>query len=392
MKLDTSLPHVAIACGGTGGHLFPGVAVGEELEFRGWRVTYLVSPKEVDQQVVRAMREGSVVTLPAIALQGGNWKGFCLATARSRRAAADYFAKNRPDVVLAMGGFTSAPPVLAGRTVGALTFLHESNTIPGRANRWLAHAVEECFVGFAEAAPRLWHPRVLTTGTPVRSQFQPGDVEGSRMMLNLAADKPVLGIVGGSQGATGVNERILQALPEIHRQVPNLQFAHLTGPTDVEKVQAAYRAAGIRAWVMPFFSEMEIFLTACTAVVARAGASSLAEFAAMRLPAVLIPYPSAADDHQMHNARAVAATGAARVVPQSCPPGDLVAAVVPLFREADLYGSMQEAMGAWHRPEAASSMADRIELVCRAHGRLPSSGGKEATQGTAQPSMWRAAS
>ena len=379
MKGKETQQHIAIACGGTGGHLFPGVAVGEELDFRGWKVTYLVSPKEVDQQVVRAMREGSVITLPAVALQGGNLLGFLRATLRSHRAAAKVFKQAPPDVVLAMGGFTSAPPVLAGRALGAMTFLHESNTIPGRANRWLSHFVNECFVGFAEAAPRLWHPQVLKTGTPVRSQFEPGEPEGCRMMLNLNPDAPVLGIVGGSQGATGVNQLVLDALPELKRQVPGIQFAHLTGPNDADSVRATYETAGVRAWVQPFFSEMDLFLNACTAVVARAGASSLAEFAAVGLPAVLIPYPTASDNHQWHNARAIASSGAARVVLQSSPSQQLVDAVVPIFNLQDIRGAMQQAMRAWHEPDAARRMVDRMELLIRAYGRSP----KELSQGVA---------
>ena len=154
MSAFASSEFVAIACGGTGGHLFPGIAVGHELVARGCDVALLISPKDVDQTAVRGVaHEFKVVTLPAVGLTGRNVLKFASASLKSYRAALAAFRGRPPAAVLAMGGFTSAPPVLAGKRLGAATFLHESNTIPGRANRWLAHVVDECFVGFPEASP-----------------------------------------------------------------------------------------------------------------------------------------------------------------------------------------------------------------------------------------------
>ena len=186
--MNTARPsfRVAIACGGTGGHLFPGLAVGQELVARGCDVSLLVSPKDVDQQAVRCLAdEFEIVTLPAIGLAGGNLPAFAAANVRSFLAARRAFRDAPPHAVLAMGGFTSAPPVLAGSRAGAVTFLHESNTIPGRANRWLAHVVDECFVGFPEAAGRLWNPRVTVSGTPVRPQFAAMDPAGLPALPNV---------------------------------------------------------------------------------------------------------------------------------------------------------------------------------------------------------------
>ena len=215
-------PLVAIACGGTGGHLFPGLAVAGELQRRDCDVLLLVSPKEVDQQAVRAARELQVATLPAVALQG-NPLAFARASLASYQAAKQLFAARPPRAVLAMGGFTSAPPVLAGKKFGAKTFLHESNTIPGRANRWLAHIVDEAFVGFPQAASRLWIQRHAVTGTPVREQFAPTDAASCRLALGLDAKRPTLVITGGSQGATGLNDLALGALFECKRR-------HMTVP------------------------------------------------------------------------------------------------------------------------------------------------------------------
>lgn len=168
-------PFVAIACGGTGGHLFPGLAVAGQLKQRGCDVALLISPKDVDQQAVKSACGMEIFTLPAVALQNRNCFSFVRSFWNSFRTAQVFFKQHRPDAVLAMGGFTSAPPVLAAGKFGAKTFLHESNIIPGRASRFLARFVDEAFVGFPEAAARLRAKKVSVTGTPVRPQFRRGD-------------------------------------------------------------------------------------------------------------------------------------------------------------------------------------------------------------------------
>ncbi len=363
-------PLVAIACGGTGGHLFPGLAVAAELQRRDCEVLVLVSPKEVDQQAVRAARDVQVATLPAVALQG-NPLAFARASLASYQAAKQFFAPRPPRAVLAMGGFTSAPPVLAGKKFGAKIFLHDSNTIPGRANRWLAHFVDEAFVGFPQAAHRLWVQRHAVTGTPVRGQFAPADAASCRMALGLDPQRPTLVITGGSQGASGLNDLVLAALPELTVRHPDLQFLHLTGALDVDKARAAFgavsgqRSAVSRALVQPFLTEMELALGAATLVVSRAGASSLAELAAMRVPAVLVPLPTSADDHQFHNAHAFAETGAARMVNQrKTTPAQFAALVSNLLTNAAARAQMQAALAQWHQPAAAADIAERILHAC----------------------------
>src|SRR5450432_8773 len=171
---ETKKPFVAIACGGTGGHLFPGLAVAGQLQKRGCTVALLISPKDVDQQAVKSAQGFEIFTLPAVGLQNRNYFSFAKSFWNSYRASRKIFKQRQPDAVLAMGGFTSAPPVLAARKFGAKTFLHESNTIPGRANRFLARFVDEAFVGFPEAAARLQARKVSVTGTPVRPEFLVG--------------------------------------------------------------------------------------------------------------------------------------------------------------------------------------------------------------------------
>jgi UDP-N-acetylglucosamine--N-acetylmuramyl-(pentapeptide) pyrophosphoryl-undecaprenol N-acetylglucosamine transferase len=352
---------VAIACGGTGGHLFPGRAVAEELLARRCEVTLLISPKDVDQQAARGAAGMQVVTLPAVGLAWGQLPGFLRRAYDSYRLTQRLFRQRPHQAVLAMGGFTSAPAILAGKQAGAATFLHESNARPGRANRWLARLVDQAFVGFSEAAGRLPARSVELTGTPVRSQFQPGSPQAARAALGLDSERPVLLVMGGSQGAGGINELLLQSMALLGRALPPLQFLHLAGPNDGPKLAAAYRSAGLRAVTRPFLTEMELAMDAATLAVSRAGASSMAELAAMRLPVILVPYPFAAANHQLYNARAFVETGAARLLPQQeASPQAFVNLVQDLLDHPDRLEGMKNALAHWHRPDVAASLADRI--------------------------------
>lgn len=353
---------VVIACGGTGGHLFPGLAVAHELQARGCRVTLMVSPKEVDQQAIASITGMGVVTLPAVGLNRGGWPSFISGFIKSFRLARQLFAHQQPDVVLAMGGFTSAPPVLAGRLCGAKTFLHESNSIPGRANRWLARWIDGAFIYFATAEPRLRASRVEVSGMPVRPQFtNPLTAAQARRALGLDPEGRVVLVMGGSQGAHKVNELALAAIQPLRRAAPDLQFVHLAGVSDCEKVRGTYLAQSIPAVVSAFMEDMGVALAAADVAVSRAGASSLAELAARRVPAVLIPYPTAADNHQYYNAFAFEQSGAGRMLPQeTTTPGQLAHEVLELLRDGPKSAAMRKALAAWHAPGAAAQIAERI--------------------------------
>ena len=350
---------VAIACGGTGGHLFPGLSVAEKLLQRDCAVTLLISPKEVDQEAVKSASGMEVVTLPAIGLQRGSEIAFLRGFKKSYGAARQLFETNRPDAVLAMGGFTSAPPILAGKRLGAQTFLHESNTIPGRANRWLSWLVNRAFVGFQSAAGRLNNRKITVTGTPVRTSFRPRDAATSRVELGFDPERPVVLVMGGSQGASGINELVIKSLPTMAKLAAHLQWFHLAGPRDSEKVKEAYEASNLKAVVHPFFAGMELVLGAASAAISRAGASSLAELAAMRVPAVLVPYPGATDDHQLHNARAFAGSGAARILEQEKATAEMLAEhIVEIVNCARTREKMRNALACWQSPRAAEEIAD----------------------------------
>jgi UDP-N-acetylglucosamine--N-acetylmuramyl-(pentapeptide) pyrophosphoryl-undecaprenol N-acetylglucosamine transferase len=359
---NNPLDNVFIACGGTGGHLFPGLAVGQELRQRGCAVTLMVSPKDVDQQAIQSITGMGIVTLPAVGLSSSRLLGFMRGLWRSYRLAKACFERRPPKFVLAMGSFISAPPIIAAKRCGAKTFLHESNSVPGRANRWLAHWVDGAFVFFPPTAEKLAARRVEVVGMPVRPQFlEPMTARAARTAMGLDPEAPVLLVMGGSQGARKVNELVLRIAPQLRLAIPSLQFVHLTGEHDVESARASYTAHNIPAVVHAFWSEMGLALAAADVAVSRAGASSLAELAARQLPAVLIPYPAAANNHQFHNARAFVQTGAARMLAQdTATPDHLAHEILELIRNPLKRSAMQSALADWNAPAAAGDIAERI--------------------------------
>jgi len=362
MPSESHAPFIAIACGGTGGHLFPGLAVAEVMSQAGAELALLVSTKEVDRAATAAARPGmQVETLDAVGWNPRRPWHFVRGAIRSWRKAARFFQDRRPDAVLAMGGFTSLGPVLEARRLGVSSFLHESNTIPGRANRWLARWVDAVFVGFPEAAQRLRARDVREVGTPVRGDIRVRSPGECRQALGLDPGRPVLLICGGSQGARAINRLVLDALDLLRDRLPPVQFLHLTGRQDEHVVKGAYRRRGLSASVHGFLDRMGEALGAADMAISRAGASSLAEFAATRLPSLLVPYPIAADDHQVSNARAFADAGAARWCAQAnLTPETLVEHVRAVLSAPNCAAQMREALERRHRPHAAMEIARGI--------------------------------
>jgi UDP-N-acetylglucosamine--N-acetylmuramyl-(pentapeptide) pyrophosphoryl-undecaprenol N-acetylglucosamine transferase len=318
--------NAVIACGGTGGHLFPGIAVAEVLQNRGHQVMLLVSEKDIDAVALSGRTNFQVEKLPTVGLPSPFSPalfGFTRRFVESLTLCRSIYRKFNPQVVLGMGGFTSTAPVLAGRFRGIATFIHESNAVPGKANRWTARAVSAVMLGFKECAPFFPKTRTEITGTPVRTELVRLDRADSRRKLGLREDLPTLLVMGGSQGASGINQALIKALPFL-QGVP-LQVIHLSGTRDERLVADNYRRENVPAYIGAFHHQMEEVYSAADLVVARAGAASLAEFAAFSLPAILIPFPYAADDHQTRNAEIYAHADAAILLKQSDLSGELLA-------------------------------------------------------------------
>jgi UDP-N-acetylglucosamine--N-acetylmuramyl-(pentapeptide) pyrophosphoryl-undecaprenol N-acetylglucosamine transferase len=237
--------------------------------------------------------------------------------------------------------------------------------------------VDAGFVGFPSASTRLRTERIWVTGTPVRPEFRSATRGTACAALGLDAGRPVLLVMGGSQGARGVNQLVTSAVPGLAERFPSLQFCHLTGVSDQDAVRAAYAAAGVPALIQPFSDRMDQLMAAATVAVSRSGASSLAELAAVRLPAILVPYPNATDNHQQLNADVYASAGAARILSQAtASPEDLISGVSDLLRNPHLLASMREALAGLDVPDAAERIADGIE-----RRGLPAGGGSEVKAG-----------
>ncbi len=318
--------NAVIACGGTGGHLFPGIAVAEVLQNRGHAVMLLVSEKDIDAVALSGRTNFQVEKLPTVGLPSPFSPalfGFTRRFVESLSLCRSIYRKFNPHAVLGMGGFTSTAPVLAGRFRGIATFIHESNAVPGKANRWTARVVNAVMLGFKECAPFFPKTRTEVTGTPVRTELVRLDRADSRRKLGLREDLPTLLVMGGSQGASGINQALIKALPFL-QGVP-LQVIHLSGARDERLVADNYRRENVPAYIGAFHHQMEEVYSAADLVVARAGAASLAEFAGFSLPGIVIPFPYAADDHQTRNAEIYARADAAILLKQSDLSGELLA-------------------------------------------------------------------
>src|SRR6266849_768671 len=318
--------NAVIACGGTGGHLFPGIAVAEVLRDRGHEVMLLISEKDIDALALSGRTSFQVEKLPSIGLPSAfspAFFGFIRRFYESLSLCRSLYGKFKPQVVLGMGGFTSTAPVLAGRMRGVSTFIHESNAVPGKANRLTARMVRAVLLGFKECAPFFPKARTEVTGTPIRTELKRLDRHVARQKLGLRDDLTTLLVMGGSQGASGINQAIIKSLPFL-QGVP-LQVIHLSGARDERLVADNYRRESVPASVAPFHHRMEEVYSAADLLVARAGAASLAEFAAFSLPGILIPFPYAADDHQTRNADIYARAEAAILLKESEISGELLA-------------------------------------------------------------------
>lgn len=309
----------AIAAGGTGGHLFPGLAVAEILHARGHEVMLLTSEKQIDAVATEGRSEFRIERLPGMGLP----RGFSLSTFRFffRFLAGilhcrKLFSEFQPRVVLGMGGFTSTAPIFAGKLKGIPAFVHESNVIPGKANRLNGRVAGGLLVGFKECEEHAGGLKCQLTGTPVRRTLcgeHPSQAD-ARTKFGLKRDVATVLVMGGSQGATGINMAVMEAAA--HLGPDAVQFIHITGQADEAMVRSFYKTAGISAWTGAFHHEMQDAYCAADLSVARSGAASLTELAFFGLPAILIPYPYAAEDHQTYNARVFSGAGAGVLLPE----------------------------------------------------------------------------
>jgi UDP-N-acetylglucosamine--N-acetylmuramyl-(pentapeptide) pyrophosphoryl-undecaprenol N-acetylglucosamine transferase len=353
---------VLIAGGGTGGHLYPGLALADALVARGLSVTFVGTAHGIETRTVPAAGYPLHV-LPGRQLRGagvGRAVAGLVAVAGGVLRALALLRALRPRLVVGVGGYASVAVVLAAWVRRVPTLLLEQNVMPGAANRLLGrHATRVC-VGFAEAVAAFPGGRAVHTGNPIRAQVR-GAVAAPR---GVPRGRPGLLVFGGSAGARRLNQVTIEAMRILGPVARTLEVVHQTGAADLETVRAGYAALDLPARVVPFIDDMGAAYAAADLVVARAGAMTCAEIAAVGLPAILVPYPHAADDHQRLNAEVLVAAGAAEMILDRELTGSrLAAALERLVRDPARRAAMAAGAHALARPEAAERVADECQRL-----------------------------
>lgn len=358
--------NILIACGGTGGHLFPGIAVAEALRGRGHGVLLLISEKKVDAEASAKYPHLRFETLPAVAKPptlSPRMILFLWKTWRSISRCKSLLRDFRADAVLGMGGFTSLPPVAAGHKLGLKTFIHDSNARPGRANVLTSRFCTQVFLGLDAAKAFFPHRETVTTGTPVRPEIMalPSREEASKV-FGLDPQKTTILVTGGSQGARRLNELSAEAAAKLP---PDTQILHIAGALDFERVsQIAQGRANHK--VLGFCDQMPAAYAVADLVIARAGASSLNEIAMCGLPSILVPFPYAADDHQTRNAEVFATAGAAELIQERDLDAEKLASLATtILRDLPTRERMAKAARALAIPDAAGRVCAAIEATLR---------------------------
>ena len=350
---------IIVACGGTGGHAFPGLAVAAELKRRGHEVVVWDSGRDIESSVMRSW-EGPVFSTGARQLSPKNAFSILASVLRCRRE----MKRAKPDALLAMGSYSSLPPVLAARMCKVKVFLHEANTVPGKAVEFLSRFADTVAISFDMTAHYLKDVKTVRTGLPVRSAITQG-----RRFDFIPANAFVVFVTGGSQGAHAVNLLMMDAISMLKRELDRrgegsrpLYVIHQTGAKDETLVMTEYAKAALPARVHAFENEMANAFASADIVVARAGASTCFELAACGKPALLIPLPTAMRNHQHFNADAFAAKGAADEGIQSQLAAKQVCRyLLEKYDHPEHLSRMAEKMKELATPDASAKVADLVE-------------------------------
>ena len=333
---------LVIAGGGTGGHLFPGVALAGEFrrQMSDVEVVFIGAERGLETKLIPALGY-ELITLPVRGVVGS---GFFMGIARSSALIAAAFkafwilGRLKPDLVMGVGGYASVPAVLAAAARGLPRSILEQNVSPGKANRVLVRFVQRIYQGFGSRSEVFPVEKTRVTGNPIRPEVLPAG------RVTRPPGRRTLLILGGSQGALQINNLVLEVVGRLKAVFTDLNVIHQTGPAHEETVREGYRKAGVDAQVVPFITEMADAYADSDLCLSRAGAMSVSELTAAGLPAVLIPYPDAAGGHQLLNARWMEERGAAKVIePDKATPDLLYECLKKLLETPGLLADMAQA-------------------------------------------------
>ena len=354
---------VLIAAGGTGGHIYPGIAVAKEILRRdaGSEVLFVGTARGLEKKIVPENSfQLSLINSAGLKNVGfvGKLKGL-IVLPRSFWEARKILKGFAPDVVVGAGGYVSGPVLLTAHFMGFPTLVMDSNALPGFTNRQLARFVDKAALTFDAAIP-FFGQKGVVTGNPVRKEFFNVTQRPVGESINLL-------IFGGSQGARAINDAMMAALPLLSGQSAKLSITHQTGDSQFEAVRNGYAENGWpEADVRPYISNMVEAFDASDLIISRAGATTCAEVAAAGKAAIMVPFPDAADDHQRKNAEALAVNGAARMLVQSELNGEALAnELIDLISKPELIAEMGASARKMARPDAAKVAVDMIEELKR---------------------------
>ena len=368
----TGVQTLMIAGGGTGGHIYPAIAIAREYIARNpsRRVVFVGTEKGLEKQIVpKAGFPLEFIDVGGLKGKGGS--DLLRNIARLPRGfmqARSIVRKHHPNVVLGVGGYSSGPVLVAAGMRRIPTVIHESNAFPGVTNRVLARFTTAVAVAFAEAGARMKRKDAVVTGNPIRAEFF--EVEDRRSRLSGQAGLPVLHrllLFGGSQGSRILNNTMSAALLFLARMKDQIEIVHQTGPNDLEKVQDTYRQSDFAsARVVPYLDPMAGEIAAADLVVSRAGAMTIGELAAVGRAAILVPFAAATNNHQEINARVVEKAGGAIVITEAeLTPERLARAISEVISDPERTKRMGEAAKTLANPDATKNIVDLIERIQR---------------------------
>ncbi len=302
---------LVITAGGTGGHILPALAVAKALREKkpDTEILFIGTDRGLEEKLA-AKYNIRFVPLKSAGIKGKSFASILSAVSVNIRAfagALKIMSSFRPDWVIGAGGYVTGMVVLAGRLTGARCAIQEQNSIPGLTNRILSRLSQRIFLSFPDAARSFPAGKSIVTGNPLRPEFEPDDSINKRTLL----------IMGGSLGATSINRAAVSALGMLKKSLNGFEIIHQTGGTDAQWVKKAYEEKGIKVKVEPFIEDMASVFSRTKLAVCRAGGITLSELSRMGVPAIMVPLPSAADNHQYFNARHIADAGGGWILDQT---------------------------------------------------------------------------